>query len=333
MDWPAGERSGGAGPARGWVGGAPTGFEVPTAMASGDGAASLAGERSGGAAWPGRSASGAQATAPSTPGGGRRGGERGAVCYTAPVPIIFSPTPVPTVGPVPLMTDEEFLKQVAKSKAKQAENWLIREEATKRKAAERRAHIVTNAGGGDLIADIPDDAWLDQNLFERYGKSMFEDVVDASLALVSAYPVPSGTTPGIRWPGKNSGNFPRAGSNSWSRGKGGVYTRVAGQRARRGSPATSGGLRRSENLSGGWRRTPGNFWNGDLGEAYNDVSYAGFVHGLQQSGVMKRRGWRTVDAVAGMLGRMSWDGLVTSYIRLFLATGYGIFTKGNDADN
>ena len=301
-------------------------------MASGDGAASLAGERSGGAAWPGRSVSGAQATAPSTPGGGRRGGERGAVCYTAPVPITFSPTPVPTVGPVPLMTDEEFLKIVAKNKAKQAAAWLKREEATKAKGVELRKHLLQNAQGGDLMA-FDDNAWVEYSLAERYFKLMFEDVVDASLALVSAYPVPSGTTPGIRWPGKNSGNFPRAGSNSWSRGKGGVYTRVAGQRARRGSPATGGGLRRSENLRAGWRRTPGNFWNGDLGEAYNDVSYAGFVHGLQQSGVMKRRGWRTVDAVAGMLGRMSWDGLVTAYMRLFLATGYGIFTKGNDADN
>lgn len=306
-------------------------------MASGDGAASLAGERSGGAAWPGRSVSGAQATAPSTPGGGRRGGERGAVCYTALVPIIFPPgyvppTPVPTAGPFVGMSDEEFLKAVAKSKAKQAENWLKREAANKEKALEHRKHLLQNSGGGDLMA-FDDNSWVEYSLLERYAKLMFEDVVDASLALVSAYPVPSGTTPGIRWPGKNSGNFPRAGSNSWSRGKGGVYTRVAGQRARRGSPATGGGLRRSENLSAGWRRMPGSWAGGDLGGAYNDVSYSGFVHGLQQSGVMKRRGWRTVDAVAGMLGRLSWDGLVTSYIRLFLATGYGIFTKGNDADN
>lgn len=261
------------------------------------------------------------------------------MCYTAFVPtgIIFPPgyvppTPVPTAGPFVGLSDEEFLKAVAKAKAKAAARALKREEGIERKSLERRAHLMQNSGGGDLMA-FDDNSWVEYSLMERYGKAMFEDVVDASLALVSAYPVPSGTTPGIRRPGRNSGNFARAGSNSWSRGKGGVYTPVAGQRARRGSPATGGGLRRSENLSSGWRRIPGNWAGGDLGGAYNDVSYAGFVHGLQQAGVMKRRGWRTVDAVAGMLGRLSWDGLVTSYIRLFLATGYGIFTKGDDADN
>lgn len=238
-----------------------------------------------------------------------------------PTGIIYPP---PTAVPTPVFTgisDEDFLETVAKIREEQAALWLARKRLEAIAAAKHRAHLVVDAEGNDYVPEYHDP--IPKPLVDVLRDFFFTDVLNAAFDYLVAYPPPSGTTPGIRRPDRNSGNFARAGMNSYSRGKGGVYTPVAGQRARRGSAPSN--RRRSEKLGAGWVRLPSDFGNLDMGGAYNDVTYAGWVHGKQQSGVMKRRGWRTISDVVQKLNRPIWEGVVILGFRLYLATGYGIF--------
>lgn len=248
------------------------------------------------------------------------------MCYTARMPtgITFDPNrPAPTATPGPdiFMTDEQIDKAIAKAAEEKLTRLLKQKEKEAKKARDRWEYF--QQFGGEIFAPAPPPP---PGFFEALGYDMFSGIIDATIDWVTAYPKPMGTTPGIRHPNHNSGNFARPGSNSWTRGKGGVYTPIAGLRVRRRSPGVSGGLLKSQKLSANWRRLPVSWAHGDAGGAVNDVTYAGFVHGLQQSGVMKRRGWRTLEMARDRLRRMSWDRIVVAGVRLYLAVGYGIIT-------